>query len=98
MRTTHGTGLRLRHALLLHQQLQRAVAPAAGRNLVHAGLGAIGVAHRPHAEALQQAAAGDVLGQVLDRNAGLDAANIGLGKNELVERNVLGPAQGDLGG
>jgi hypothetical protein len=91
-------GLRLRHALLLHQQLKRAVAPAAGRNFVHAGLGAVGIAHRPHAKALQQAAAGNVLGQVLDRNAGLDAANIGLGKDQLVEGNVLGGAQGDLRG
>ena len=34
-------------ALLLHQQLQRPVAPAAGRHLVHAGLGAAHVQHRP---------------------------------------------------
>ena len=93
-----GHRLRLRHPLLLHQEFQRAVAPAAGRNLVHAGLGTIFIEHRPYTDALQQAAAGDVLGQILDRNAGLDAANIGLRKNELVEGNVLRLAQDDLGG
>ena len=90
-------GLRLRHALLLHQQFKRAVAPPAGRNFVHAGLDTVRVANRAHAEALQQAAPGDVLRQFLDRDPGLDLANIGLGKNELVERNILGLAQGDLG-
>ena len=64
-----GHGLGLRHALLLDQEFERAVAPAAGRNLVHAGLGAVGIEHRPDTEALQQAAAGDVLGQLLDRDA-----------------------------
>ena len=59
-----------REALLLHQQLQRPVAPAAGRHLVHAGLGAAVVQHRPDGEALQQPAPGDVLGQLLDPHAG----------------------------
>ena len=84
-------------ALLLHQQLQRPVAPAAGRHLVHAGLGTALVQHRPDGEALQQRAPGDVLGQLLDRHAGLDAAHVGLAEDELVEGDVPRYAQGDLG-
>ena len=84
-------------ALLLHQQLQRPVAPAAGRHLVHAGLGAALVEHRPDGEALQQRAPGDVLGQLLDGDAGLDAAHVGLAEDELVEGDVARYAQGDLG-
>ena len=70
----------LGQALLLHQQFERPVAPAAGRDLEHAGLVALGVEHRPDVEALQQRAPGDVLGQFLDRDAGLDAPDIGLGR------------------
>ncbi len=92
-----GHGLCLGHALLLDEQFERPEAPAAGRDLVHAGLGALDVQHRPHAEALQQGAAGDVLGQVLDRDASLHPAHIRLGQHQLVEGNVLGPAQDDLG-
>jgi integrase len=53
-------------ALLLHQQLQRPIAPAARRDLIHAGLDAVLVDDGADAEALQQAAAGDVVGQLLD--------------------------------
>ena len=52
--------------LLLHQQLQRPVAPATCRDLVHAGLGAFGIAHRADGQALEKRAPGDVVGQLLD--------------------------------
>jgi hypothetical protein len=45
--------------------------------------------HRAYAQGLQQAAPRDVLGQILDGNAGLDPPNIGPGKDELGEGNVL---------
>ncbi len=61
-----GHSLRLRHALLLHEKLKGAIAPAAGRDLEHAGLGTLGVEHRPDIQALQQGAAGDVLGEFLN--------------------------------
>ncbi len=51
-------GRGLGQALLLHQEFQRPIAAAAGGNLEHAGLVALGVANRPHREALQQACAG----------------------------------------
>ena len=86
----------LRQALLLHQQLERPVAAAAGRDLEHAGLGALGVEDRPDVEALEQRAPGDVLGQLLDRDAGLHAPDVGLAQHQLVEGNVARGRQGDL--
>ena len=86
-----------RKTLLLHQQLQRPVTPAAGRHLVHPRLGAALVQHRPNRKALQQRAPGDILGQLLDCHAGLDPAHVGLAEDELVEGNVPQFAQGDLG-
>jgi hypothetical protein len=92
-----GDGCGAGEALLLDQQLERPVAPAAGRHLVHAGLGTALVQHRPDGQALQQRAAGNVLGQLLDRHAGLDAAHVGLAEDELVEGDVTRNAQGDPG-
>ena len=89
--------LGLGHALLLDQQLEGAEPPPARRDLVGAGFIAVGVAHRADAQALQQGAAGDVLRKLLDRDARLDAADIGLGQDQLVEGNVLRRAQDDLG-
>ena len=86
----------LRQALLLHQQFERPVAPAAGRDLEHAGLGALGVEDRPDVQALEQRAPGDVLGQLLDRDAGLHAPDVGLAQHQLVEGNVARGRQGDL--
>ena len=86
----------LRQALLLHQQFERPVAPAAGRDLEHAGLGALGVEDRPDVEALEQRASGDVLGQFLDRDAGLHAPDVGLAQHQLIEGNVARGRQGDL--
>ena len=54
--------LRLRHALLLHQKLERAIAPAARRHLEHAGLVAVGVDDRPDVQALQQRTLRDAFG------------------------------------
>ena len=59
----------LGEALLLHQQRQRLIAPSAGRNLEHAGLGALGVENRPDIQALQKGAPGDILGELLDRDS-----------------------------
>ena len=51
---------------------------------------------RPDAEALQQAAASDVLGQLLDRDPGLDAPDVRLAEHELVEGDVARGREGDL--
>ena len=90
----HGRGFG--EPLLLHQQFEGPVAAAARRDLVHAGLNAIGITHWPDGEALQERAATDVLGQFLDRDAGLDAPDVRLGQDELVEGNITRGAEGDL--
>ena len=87
---------RLGQALLLHQEFQRPIAAAASGNLEHAGFVALGVANRPHRDALQQGATGDVLGQLLDRDAGLDPPHVGLTEQELVERDIPGRTEDDL--
>ena len=94
----HDAGHRrgLGQALLLDQQFERPEAAAAGRDLEHAGLVALGVEHRPDVEALQERAPGDVLGQLLDRDAGLYAADVGLAEHQLVEGDVARGAEGDL--
>ncbi len=45
---------------------------------------------------MQQPAAGDVFGQFLDRDAGLDAPDVGLAQHELVEGNVPERGLGDF--
>ena len=82
----HGRGLG--EALGPHQQLKGAIAPAPGRHLELAGGLTLGAQHRPDVEVLQQATPGDVLGEILDRNAGADATDVRLRKDELVERDV----------
>ena len=82
--------------LLLHEQFQRPVAPAAGRDLEHAGLDAGLVDDRAHAEALQQTAAGNIVGQLFDRDTGLYAPDVGLREQELVEGDVARGREGDL--
>ena len=89
-------GLGLGHPLLLHQQFERPEAAATGRHLEHAGLLALRVQHGPDAQALQERAPGDVLGQLLDGDAGLDPAHIGLAEHQLVEGDVARGAEGDL--
>ena len=91
-----GHGRRPGEALLLGEEFERPVAAAAGGNLEHAGFLALGVEERSHIEALQEAAAGDVLGQFLDRDAGLQAPDIGLREDELVEGDVARGAEGDF--
>jgi hypothetical protein len=66
----------LGEALLFDEELKGLETPPASRNLEHAGLLAIGIKHWPHVEALQQAAAGDVGGKFLDRDAGLHAPDV----------------------
>ncbi len=67
------------HALLLGEQFEGAVAPPACGHLEHAGLDAFGVQHRADVQALEEAAPSDGLGELLDRDAGLDAPDVGLG-------------------
>ncbi len=82
--------------LLLDQEFERPKAAASGRNLEHAGLGALVVEDRPDGEALQQRAAGDVFRKLLDRDARLDAADIGLAQDQPVERDVARTRECDL--
>ncbi len=58
--------------------------------------GTVGIEHRPDVEGLDEAAPGDRLGQLLDRDAGLDAADVGLAQHQLVEGDVARRRQGDL--
>ena len=62
--TRHGGCLG--EALLLHQTLERPVATAASRDFVEAGLGAVGIEDGTDVEALQEAAAGNILGEFFD--------------------------------
>ena len=90
----HGRGPR--QPLLLDQQLERPEAAPAGRDLEHAGLGAALVEHGPHGEAGEQRAPGDVLGQLLDRDARLHAADVRLAQHQLVEGDIARGAERDL--
>ena len=87
---------RPRQPFLLDQKLKGAIAPPAGRDLEHPGFGAVVVKDRPHGEALQQSATCDVLGKLLDRDACLDAPDIGLAQRQLVEGNITGLTEYDL--
>ena len=92
-----GHGGSLGQPLLLDQELERLKAPPAGRHLERARLLTLSVPHGPHAQGLQQAAPGNVLGQFLDAHAGLDAAHVGLAQHQLVQGDVARRAQHDLG-
>ena len=83
-----GNGLRLRHAFLLHQKFQGAITPTAGWHLEHAGLITFTIDDSPNVQALQQSAPRDAFSQLLDRDASLDAAYVGLAQDQLVEGNV----------
>jgi hypothetical protein len=87
-RTTQGNRRGLGETLLFDEKLERPIAPPTGRNLEHAGLGALGIENRSDIEALQERAPGDVLRQLLDRDTGLHAPDIRLGQNKLVEGDV----------
>jgi hypothetical protein len=69
---------------------------ATGGDLELAGLCAISIQHWPHAQALQEAAAGDVFSQFLNGHASLDAPHVGLAQHQLVERDISGRGQGDF--
>jgi hypothetical protein len=86
----------LGQAPLLDQEFERPVAAAAGRDLEHARLCAVGVEDRPDAEALQERAPGDVLGKLLNRDAGLQTPDVELAQYQLVEGDVARGAENDL--
>ena len=94
----HDAGHRriLGEAALLHQQRERPVATTARRDLEHAGLLAGVVGDCPDAQAHEEAAPGDVLGELLDRDARLDVADVRLAEQQFVERDVARGRQGDL--
>jgi len=81
-------GLSLLHALLLDQQLEGPKPTAAGRHLEHTGLVTVGVHDPPDIQARQEGAPGDVFGKLLDGNAGLQPAHVGLAQHQLIEGNV----------
>ena len=88
----------LGETLAFHEDGQRAIAAAARGNLEQAGFGAIGVDLGPHTEPVQEATALDVVGQVFNRHAVLDAADVRLGQDQLVEGNIPRRAEDDLWG
>jgi len=90
-----GNGRGICQTLLLHQQGQGLEPTATGRDLEPVGLGAIISQHGPHAQALQETAAGDVFGQFLDGHASLDAPYVGLAQHQLVKRDIPRRGQGD---
>ena len=71
-----GDWLVLRQALLLDEDAEREITPAAGGHLERAGLLALAVEHGTDVQALDQLSPSDVFGQLLDRHAVLDAPNI----------------------
>jgi len=77
-----------RQTLLLYQEFKRAIAATAGWHLEHAGLLAFSIENRPDIQALQEGPTCDVFGEILDRDARLDPADIGLSQHELVKGNV----------
>ena len=87
---------RLGEALLLDEELKRTEAAAACRHFVHAGFLAFGIEHGPDVQALDETAPRDRIGQLVDRDAGLHAADVRLAEHELVEGNVARGRQGDL--
>ena len=97
-RIAHDAGdeRRLRQALLPDQPFEGPVAAPTGRDLEPAGLGALGIEDRPDVEALQESTPGNVLGQILDRDAGLQAPDVGLAEHKLVEGDVSRRAERDL--
>ena len=76
------------HRRTVLQKLKATITPTACRHLEHAGFLAFGVGDWPDVETLQQGPPRDVLGEVLDRDAGLGAADVGLSQHELIEGNI----------
>jgi hypothetical protein len=73
---------------LLHEELQHAIAPPSGRDLEPASLSAICVEDRTHSETLEKRAPRDVLRELINRDARLDVADIGLTQNQAIEWNI----------
>src|SRR3546814_15751954 len=86
-----------RQPLALDQQVQRAKAPAAGRQMEPAGFLTLIIKGWPQVQALQEATPGDVVGKRLDRDAGLYAPDIRLGQVDQVERDIPRAAEDELG-
>src|SRR5262249_52244512 len=76
-----GNRRRAGQRFLLNEKLKGAIAPAASRNLEHAGLVSIAVNDRPNCEALEKRAPRDILREFLDRDAGLDTPDVGLAQH-----------------
>lgn len=87
-RTTHGTACVLAMRFCFTSNFEGTIAPAARRHFEHAGLIAFGINDSPDAEALQQRARCDAFGELLDGDARLHMADIGLAQHQLVEGNV----------
>ncbi|CEG10589.1 hypothetical protein BN961_04029 [Afipia felis] len=86
----------LGEALVLDEQLQRTEAASTGRHFIHAGVPSFDVEYGPDVKGLDEAAPRDRLGEFLDRDAGLDAADVRLAQHQLVEGDVPRRRQGDL--
>ena len=76
-----GHGRCLGETLLPDEQLKRTIAPTASRYLKHAGLLALGVKNGTNMQGLDETAPGDGLGQLLDRDTGLDAPDVRLAEH-----------------
>ncbi len=92
-----GDRLVLGHPLGLHQQFERAEAAAARRNLELAGFLAVIIEQGADVEALEQGAAIDVVGQILDREARLHAPDILLAQHQLGKGDVARGTEHELG-
>jgi hypothetical protein len=77
----------LGQALLLHQQFERAIAAAAGGHLEHAGL-APSASRTGRTWRLWMRPRRAMDSASLDRDAGLDAPDVGLAQHQLVEGDV----------
>jgi hypothetical protein len=91
-----GHRLRLGHATLFHELLQRPEAAPAGRDFVAPRRVAFIVALRPNRQALEQAAPFDVGCKAVDRHTCLDAPHIGLAQHKGAERDVPRATERDL--
>ena len=92
-----GNGLVLRHSLARDQKFQGTETAPTGGHFELAGLLAVSVQHRTDVEALKQCPADNVIGQLADGHAALQAADIGLAEHQLVERDVARTAERELG-
>lgn len=81
---------------LFHQEFERAKAPAADRSFIGPCFLARFFQNRPDVEALEEPPPRDIFCELGDRLAGLGPANIGLGEEKPVERNIARRAEADF--